>query len=220
MSFEDVNIASAVFKANPYPFYARLRAEAPVCCVTPPDRQPAWLVTRYDDVAAVLRDDCFIKDKRVALTAEQTARQPWIPSILRPIERNMLDLDPPDHTRLRGLVHKAFTPRLIEELRGRVQLLTDKLLDTVEHGGRMDLIRDYALPIPTTIIAELLGVPAQDRHKFHRWSSTIVAAVPTTWGLLKTLPALIAFLRYLRRLVQKRRADPQGRPGDSSDRSA
>jgi len=206
---KDVNIASAAFKANPYPFYARLRAESPVCCVTPPDKRPAWLVTRYDDVVAVLKDDRFVKDKRVALTPEQVARQFWIPSILKPIERNMLDLDPPDHTRLRGLVHKAFTPRLVEELRDRVQSLTGKLLDAVQHNGRIDLIRDYALPLPTTIIAEMLGVPLQDRHKFHRWSSTIVTAVPTTLGLLKAMPALIAFLRYIRRLVQTRRADPK-----------
>jgi cytochrome P450 len=206
---ENVNIASAVFKANPYPFYARLRAEAPVCRVTPPDKRPAWLVTRYDDVVAVLKDDRFAKDKRAVQTPEQAARELWIPSMLKPMERNMLDLDPPDHTRLRGLVHKAFTPRLIEGLRQRVQSLTDQLLDAVEHKGRVDLIRDYALPIPTTIIAEMLGVPSEDRHKFHRWSSAIVTAVPTTWGLLTAMPGLIAFLRYIRRLVQTRCADPK-----------
>jgi cytochrome P450 len=208
-SLEDVNIGSAAFKANPYPFYARLRAEAPVCCVRPADKRPAWLVTRYDDVVAVLKDGRFVKDKRTALTPEQVASQFWIPSILKPIDRNMLDLDPPDHTRLRGLVHNAFTPRLIEELRERVESLTDKLLDAVPPNGRMDLIRDYALPLPTTIIADLLGVPSQHRHKFRRWSSTIVTAVPTTWGLMKAMPALIAFLRYLKSFVRKRRADPQ-----------
>jgi cytochrome P450 PksS len=208
-SFQDVNITSPAFKADPYPFYARLRAEAPVCCVTPADRQPAWLVARYDDVVTVLKDDRFAKDKRSVLTPEQLARQPWIPSLLRPLESNMLDLDPPDHTRLRGLVHTAFTPRLIDKLRNRVQSLTEELLDAVQPHGRMDLIRDYALPLPTTVIAEMLGVPSKDRRQFHRWSSTIVTAVPTTWGLLKALPALIGFLRYLRKLVQNRSADPK-----------
>ena len=83
-----------------------------------------------------------------------------MPEFVRPLSRNMLDVDPPDHTRLRGLVHKAFTPRLIEDLRDRVQSLTDELLDAVQGEGRMDLIRDYAMPLPTTIIAEMLGVPA------------------------------------------------------------
>src|SRR5262245_35036990 len=107
---ENVNITSSAFKANPYPFYARLRADAPVYRAMPPDRRSAWLVTRYDDVVTVLKDERFVKDKRSALSPEQAARQPRIPSAVKPIERNMLDLDPPDHTRLRGLVHRAFTP--------------------------------------------------------------------------------------------------------------
>jgi cytochrome P450 PksS len=207
-SIEKVNLASPAFKANPYPFYARLRAEAPVHAMTLPDKRTAWLVTRYDDVVGVLKDERLIKDKRIALTPAQAARQPWIPGLLKPLERNMLDLDPPDHTRLRGLVHTAFAPRLIENLRERVETLTDELLDAVERRGRMDLIRDYALPLPTTIIAELLGVPVRDRHRFHRWSNHIVTGVATTWGLVRLMPSLMAFLRYIRRLVRARRAAP------------
>ncbi len=79
----------------------------------------------------------------------------------------MLDLDPPDHTRLRQLVHKAFTPRLIEQMRGQVQTLANELLDAVSRRGEMDLIRDYSLPLPMTIITEILGVPTRDRDKFH-----------------------------------------------------
>jgi cytochrome P450 PksS len=173
------------------------------------DRRAAWLVARYDDVVAVLKDDRFVKDKRAAFSPEQAASQPWIPRMFRPLELNMLDVDPPDHTRLRGLVHKAFSPRLIENLRGRVQSLTDELIDAVNGKGRMDLIRDYALPLPTTIIAELLGVPAGDRHRFRRWSSTIVTAEATTWGLMKAAPSLFAFLRYLRKLIKTRQAAPQ-----------
>jgi cytochrome P450 PksS len=204
--FDRVNIASPEFKANPYPFYARLRQEAPVCRVLTPDKQPTWLVTRYDDVVALLKDQRFVKDKRIALSPEQATRQPWIPRMLRPLERNMLDADPPEHTRLRGLVHNAFTPRLVENLRERVQALTEELIDAAEGKGRMDLIRDYALPLPSTIIAELLGVPAGDRHRFHRWSSTIVTAVPSRWGLLRAMPSLVAFLRYIRKLVNTRRS--------------
>jgi cytochrome P450 len=208
MRIENVDIASPAFKANPYPFYARLRAEAPVFRLTLPDKRPAWLVTRYDDVVSVLKDDRFIKEKGKVLSPEQSAREPWIPSMLKPLERHMLDLDPPDHTRLRGLVHKAFTPNLIEDLRDRVQTLTDRLLDAAQSRGRMDLIRDYALPLPTTIIAEMLGVPDRERPKFQRWSNTIVTALPTMWGLLGAMPSLFAFLRYIRKLIRLRRSTP------------
>src|SRR6185312_12516514 len=103
--------------ADPFPFYARLRAEEPVSRVTLPDGQIAWLITRYEDVAMALKDERFAKDKLNALTPEQVAKQPWVPAMFKPLERNMLDLDASDHTRLRGLVHKAFTPRLVEQMR-------------------------------------------------------------------------------------------------------
>jgi cytochrome P450 len=205
----NVDISSPAFKANPYPFYAQLRDQAPVHRIILGDKRPAWLVTRYDDVVTVLKDDRFVKDKRKVMTPEQMAREPWIPKMIQPIERSMLDADAPEHTRLRGLVHMAFTPRLVENMRERIQRLTDELLIPIETRGRMDLIRDYALPVPTTIIAEMLGVPERERHKFHRWSNTIVSIVPSKWGLLKAIPSLIAFLRYIRRLVRTRRAAPR-----------
>ncbi len=205
----NIDISSAAFKTDPYPFYAQLRDEAPVHRITLGDKRTVWLVTRYEDAVTVLKDDRFVKDKRTVMSPDQLAREPWIPSMLKPLEHNMLDVDAPDHTRLRGLVHMAFTPRLVENMRERIERLTDDLLDAAEARGRMDLIHDYALPLPTTIIAEMLGVPVADRHKFHRWSSTIVSTVPGKWALFKTIPSLIAFLRYIRRLVQTRRAAPQ-----------
>ena len=110
------DITSPQFKADPYPFYARLRAEAPVYRTMLPDRQPVWLVTRYADVVAVLKDERFAKDRSKIMQA----KTPWIPGMFKPLTRNMLDLDAPDHTRLRALVQKAFTPRLVEGLRERV----------------------------------------------------------------------------------------------------
>jgi len=205
----EVDLASPEFKADPYPFFARLRETAPVCRVTLPGRQAAWLITRYDDVAAALKDARLAKDRNTALTPDQAARQPWVPKMFRPLNRNMLDLDPPDHTRLRGLVQKAFTPRLIERMRERVDSLTGELLDAALRRRRVDLIRDYALPIPTTIIAEMLGVPAADRHRFHRWSRVIVATSPSGPGMAKAIPSVFFFLRYIRRLVRARRAEPR-----------
>jgi len=209
----NVNIASPGHKANPYPFYARLRAESPVHRVTLPDKQTAWLVTRYADVAAALKDERLVKDKLNALTPGQVAKQPWMPGFLKPLERTMLDVDAPDHTRLRALVHMAFTPRLVEAMTERMQALTedllDRLLDPRRPRRQVDLIREYALPIPTTIIAEMLGVPVADKHKFHRWSSAIVSSNATGLGMLLAIPRVVAFVRYIRKLIASRRASPQ-----------
>jgi cytochrome P450 PksS len=166
-------------------------------------------VTRYDDVLAVLKDERFAKDRTRALSAEQLAGLPWVPSIFKPLEKNMLDLDPPDHTRLRALVHQAFTPRLIENMRPRVEALTNELIDRVEAKGHMDLIRDYALPLPATIIAEILGVPAKDRHKFHRWSNAMLTAKPSTLGKLRLIPHVLSFMRYIRRMKRRCQLAPR-----------
>jgi len=201
------NIASPGFKANPFPFYARLRAEAPAYRMTLPTKETAWLITRYDDVAMVLKDERFVKDTTNALTPGQAANQRWFRKVFKSLKRNMLNLDPPDHTRLRGLV-KAFSPRLIEQMRGRIEMLTNDLLDAVQGRGRMDLIRDYALPLPTTIIAEMLGVPVEDRHAFHRGTRAIISAASSSWAMLKAVPSAWSLLRYIRGIVRKRRADP------------
>ena len=205
----DVDLASRAFCADPYPTYARLRAEEPVCRVRLPDGQIAWLVTRYDDAVSVLKDPRFGNDREKIMTPEQAARLPWTPSVVKRLSRMMLNLDAPDHTRLRALVHKAFTPGLVANMLERIQALTDELLDSVKGRGRTDLIRDYALPLPSTIIAEIMGVPVQDRHKFHRWSNALVSASGSTWGMLMMLPPMWAFLRYIRKLVKIRQADPR-----------
>jgi cytochrome P450 PksS len=176
-------------------------------------RRPAWLVTRYDDVVALLKDPRFVKSPR---TATRAGRAPtgligsWTPRFLRALDRNMLDLDPPDHTRLRALVHQAFTPRLIERLRERIEALAEGLLDTAmrANAGTLDLVEAYALPLPSIVIADLLGVPADDRRRFHRWS-TMLATVATPTDMLRAAPSAVAFLRYLHRLLVRRRADPQ-----------
>lgn len=203
------NIISPRFKSNPYPFYARLRAEAPVYSVTLPGKRTAWLVTRYDDVAAVLKDRRFVKDRRNILRPEQATKQPWFPKSLKPLERNMIESDEPDHTRLRALVHETFTPRIVEAMRKRIGILTNELLDAAQRLGRMDVIRGYALPLPTTIIAEMLGVPSNDRNKFHRWSNAFISANSSKWGNFKAIPSIIAFVRYTRKLIGARKKEPQ-----------
>src|SRR5262245_59610286 len=113
-----VNIASREFKTNPYPFYARLRAESPVYRTILPDKQPAWLVTRYEDVLMVLKDEeRFVKNRNTAMSKEQLAKTPWVPPMFKSLMHTLLDKDKGEHARLRGLIHKAFTPRLIERMR-------------------------------------------------------------------------------------------------------
>jgi cytochrome P450 PksS len=207
---QQVNIVSPQFKANPFPFLATLRATQPIYRTTLPDKvkTPVWLVTRYEDVNTLLKDERFPKNRLNALTPEQVSKLPWVPPMFRPLERNMLDLDQPDHTRLRGLVHKAFTPRLVEQMRTRVQTLSDELLEGVSRRHKMDLINDYALPLPMTIITEILGVPTHDRHKFHKWSKAVVS-LSSPNVTVRVLPSVWRFIRYLRRFFKVRRRDPQ-----------
>jgi cytochrome P450 len=204
------NIASPEHKADPFPFYARLRDEAPVTQVpvTMPGYKSAWLVTRYDDVVAVLKDERFVKDRRNIQAAGKPALTPWLPGALRSLEHTMLDVDEPDHMRLRSLVNMAFTPRAVEQLRARIASLADTLLTAAQGQPQFDLISSYALPMPTTIIAELLGVPVADRHKFSRWSSAIVTSPASMTGMLRMFPSAWMFLRYIRRQVRARRAAP------------
>lgn len=204
-----VNIASREFKADPYPFYARLRAEAPVYRTVLPDKQPAWLITRYDDVLMVLKDDQrFVKSPYNAKSPEQIKKLPWVPAMFRPLDSNILGIDWDDHKRLRGLIHQAFTPRMIEQMQGRVERLAQELMDAAERRGRMDLIRDYALPVPLTIISEILGIPAKDQGKFHRWSKGLIS-VSSTGSILLAIPYGMAMMRYLRRAFRERRKSSQ-----------
>jgi cytochrome P450 len=199
------NLLSREFKADPFPFYARLRAEQPVCKVTLPilpGVRQAWLVTCYDDVITILKDSRFAKSRLHA------SKKPWLPSFAKPLERNMLDLDEPDHTRLRTLVHKAFTPAMVERLEERIQVVADELITAVQSRGSMDLVSAYALPLPLTVILELLGIPSQDRDRFHHWSKAALRP-PTPVNMLRAIPALWAFMRYLRRLLHQLRTTPQ-----------
>jgi len=195
------DLADPRFKANPYPFYARLRAEAPVYRVKLPFWGAVCLVTRYDDVLQVIKDERFAND--------WSPRMPWLLlRFARPLTRGMLNRDPPDHTRLRNLVQKAFTSRLVERLRERVQKVCDELLDTAAARGQMDVVGGFALPLPITIIGELLGVSEQDRLRFHAWSRSMIGVSRNT-DAMRALPGIWALFRLLRRLFAQRRADPR-----------
>lgn len=195
-------LTSPQFKADPYPFYARLRAEAPVHRNRWIFGMPAWIVTRYDDVVTVLKDDRFSK--------VYVKKLPFVPPSIEKLTRNLINLDPPDHTRLRALVSKAFTPRMVEGLRGRVQALCNELLDSAARRGEMEFIRDFALPIPLTIIADLLGIPQAERREFASWSKQVAGGDSgRLLDALRGFRGMWKFGRYFRKLVAVRRAHPR-----------
>jgi cytochrome P450 len=197
------------FKANPYPFYAHLRADQPIYRARLSDGRPIWLVTRYEDVVAVLRDERFVKDYTRALTPEQIAAMPPLSPVLDLLSHDLLNQDPPNHTRLRALVSKAFTPRLVEGMRPWIQGLADELLDAMAAKGEADLMDEYAFPIPIMVIAQLLGVPAEDRDKFRAWSDAIVSIDPSTEGLRRLEVSISEFVAYLGNLFEERRKSPR-----------
>ena len=196
------DFADPRFKANPYPFYARLRADAPVYRTKLAFwLPPVWLVFRYADVLMVLKDERFTKDI--------AARLPWLARSIGPIYRNLLNQDPPDHTRLRTLVSKAFTPRVVERLRDRIQRVCDDLLDAAATTGRIELVRGFALPLPLTVIADLLGIPPEDRRRFASWPTALGASSSgAPLDMLRVLPYTWLFVRYFRTLVAQRRRQP------------
>ena len=210
MAITEIDVTNATFKADPFPFYAQLRAEAPVFLVTlpVPFKRRAWLVTRYDGVLSVLKDPRFAKNPRNAMLPEQLKKMPWKPPMFKPLEQNMLDLDSPDHTRLRALVHKAFTPRLVEQMRDQIQVLTNELLDAAEAKGSMDLIADFALPLPLTMIGRILGIPTEDNQKFHRWTQIFVSA-STNKNIVVLILSIMSLMRYLKKLIKERGAHPK-----------
>ncbi len=203
-----LDLLDPTFKANPFPTYAALREREPVARLELPDGQPIWLVTRYDDVLLALKDQRLAKDRFSMLTPEQLAAMPPIPEELKPFTRNMLDLDDPDHARLRGLVHKGFTPQRIAELRTIITTLVDELLDAITAAGSVDLIDALAFPLPATIIARLLGIPEADLPRFRAWSNAMVA-VTSSEEYAAVIPVMQAFMQFVRELIAARRAEPR-----------
>ncbi|MGD6856962.1 cytochrome P450 family protein [Bacillus infantis] len=163
---EAYRIFSKEFIQNPYPGYRKLREEQPVYKTVMPDGQTGWVVTKYEDAVAALKDKRFIKDFSKLYGGQMDHESIFT--------ENMLFSDPPDHKRLRGLVQKAFTPRMIENMRGRIKEIADELLDRMENKEEISLIDDYAFPLPIIVISEILGVPAEDQDKFRIWSNSLI----------------------------------------------
>jgi cytochrome P450 len=203
------------FKANAYAVYARMRAEMPVYRrANRRGRGATCFVTRYDDVAALLLDSKrLVKDVRNTLTPPERAALPEPPSLVQLLSHHMLNLDGDDHDRLRGLVNKAFTARMVEQMAGRIETIAHDLLDAIHRRGEADLIDAFALPLPITVIAELLGIPAQDRRRFRAWSNALVAPnaddARTSKKAVKARHLMQDLVGYLREVFAARRARPR-----------
>ncbi len=203
---ENFDLFTPRFKADPFPTYALMRAEAPVYPHLAPDGSTIWYITRYEDVTAVLRDDVhFCKDPRHA-RPQETQRSSLI---ARLINENMLFSDPPDHTRLRALVNQAFTPRRVEKLAPVIRETAVSLLDTAEMKGEIELIADYALPLPVRIISELLGIPPADREMVSDWSQAIISPGSRGLNYSARRRKVKAFVTYLQEMFVDRAAYPQ-----------
>jgi len=205
----ELHLAQPAFKANPFPAFARLRSSDPIHQINLSDGQSTWLITSYKDADAVLRDERFVKDRlKHMLSAEERAAHPPIP-VTDLMSQIMLNFDPPDHTRLRSLINLSFTPRLVEQWRGRIQEITDELIDEVEGKGSMDVIDQFAFPLPIRVISEMLGVPAEDSAKFRAWSNVIAEAIGDPLALQQASEQFQAFRAYLLALIESKRQVPE-----------
>ena len=202
------DLYSDAFRTDNYATFARMREDDPVFCQPGMDGEtPIWWVTRFAEAEAVLRDDeRFVRDPRLALPPEQLPA--GLPDFFAFIDSNMLNRDGTDHLRLRRLVSKAFTPRMIERLRPRIQEIADELIDPVFAGGELELVSEFAFPLPITVIAELLGVPSADRERFRQWSGAMVSPALAATELEQADALLGAFVEYLLALFAERRQTP------------
>ena len=193
-------------RANPQALYAQMRGEAPIHgALGPVTGRRFWFFTRYDDCVTVLKDGRFGKEITKHLTPEQLEGQPIGGEGFEAINRHLLELDPPDHTRLRALVHKAFTPRMIENLRPRIQQIADNLLDDIEGEREFDLLAAYGFPLPITVIAELLGVPSADRDRFRAWTKALLFGMDEEQGRV----AVLEFTMYMHAMIEERQQTPK-----------
>ena len=207
-------LASPRMMEDPYPVYRRLREEAPVLWS---DHWNAWVVSRWEDVTATFKDkDYLSNENRQALLFEGMSVDEL--EELAPLrhyfgQKDVIGSDPPDHTRMRALVQKAFTPKAVASLAPRIKSLAVEMIGSAVRGTPFDFIENVAHPLPVVLIAELLGAPPRDRHLFRRWSSEILAfqgTGRTTFAdAIVSQRALLELFAYMNELIDARQADPQ-----------
>ncbi len=208
-------LRSAGSLENPYPVYSLLRSARPVLEMPTEsyDGPGVWLLTRYADVHEGLRDPRLsVERMKAPIIRDNLDRMPAFVRQGAQGLRSMLVMDPPDHTRVRKLANKAFTPKRVAALHDRVQALVDTELDAIAERGETDLIHDLAEPLPAIVIAELLGVPPEDHRQFREWSTVLIAGVGNTQdqeGVRRSSAAGEKIFNYLRGIIAERRAEPR-----------
>ncbi|MBA2393273.1 MAG: cytochrome P450 [Ktedonobacteraceae bacterium] len=201
--------------ADPYTIYRQLRETDPVYW---DEEIGTWVATRHAEIMTVLSDSRF---SAVHWLPTDDNDSPWISqetleqggTVLRAMGRQMIFLDPPDHTRLRGLVSRAFTPRMVQKMRYDIQLVVDQLLDTIVPLGQMEIISDFAFPLPSIVIAQMLGMPPEDREQFNVWSnafgSILTGSSRTPEELMQAFMNVSAFMDYFRLHLAERKLHPK-----------
>jgi len=197
--------------ADPYAMYRALREQSPIYWS---EMMESWVLTRYADIDAVLMDGRFSSDRSRAETRfSQMMREQQEQYGPMGNTQTMLTADPPDHTRLRKLVSKAFTPRSVENLRPRIQEIVDYVLGEAGERGEFEIIHDLAYPLPVIVIAEMLGVPPEDRHRFKEWSDTVVATLGGPFTPPEAMEAgrksIDELAEYFSHIIAERRAEPR-----------
>lgn len=198
-------------RVDPHPYYRRLREKDPFHRSLPAD---GWILTRYADVQEVLGDRSFSSDERnLRRWRRMRARhlRAGIPDPYEEQRASMLRLDPPDHTRLRNLVSKAFTPRAVDRMRPVVEKYVEELLGRLDGRRELELIGDFAAPLPVSVIAEMLGVPVADRERFRHWSDEAVRTLGdnTLDDQRRALAAMDELGEYLEAIAEDRRREPR-----------
>jgi cytochrome P450 len=209
LSEKDINfLNSPEFYPKSHEIYGRLRSQDPVAQLGLMYGHPVWYITRYEDADAVLRDSQrFALDYRMAFDPGVLESMPDRPQVMNMVNNHLLTREGEDHRRLRSLVSKAFTPARIAGLRPRIQQIADDLIDPMESQGKMDLVESYAFPLPITVIAELLGIPAEDRGKFRGWSNNFVDGAFQE-DSTRFFESAMGFVGYLAEAFEKRRQEP------------
>lgn len=200
-----VDFLDRKFIHDPFPVYKEMRKKDPIHRFLMPDGYYAWIVTTYEHAEEVLNNSCFV----TGYPQQNNTGESNLPPHKEIVSRNLLSVDPTDHRRLRRLVQKAFTPRMVERLRGRIEEISNDLLDKVQNNGEMNLIEDFAFPLPIIVICEMLGVPLEDQDKFREWSNDIMESVNNPKLDEQSEAATIAFVEYLHDLIGQRRSQLQ-----------
>ncbi|MED4865592.1 cytochrome P450 [Bacillus subtilis] len=201
-------LSSRAFKDEAYEFYKELRKSQPLYPLSLGALGKGWLISRYEDAIHLLKNEKLKKNYENVFTAKE--KRPALLKNEESLTKHMLNSDPPDHNRLRTLVQKAFTHRMIFQLEDKIQHIADSLLDKVQPNKFMNLVDDYAFPLPIIVISEMLGIPLEDRQKFRVWSQAIIDFSDAPERLQENDHLLGEFVEYLESLVRKKRREPAG----------